>query len=261
MIATSLWVVRNGADLSKYFPKDKELARSRLANELAGKFVFGYVGTHGRCHALEHLLDAAAFITDSDVTILMAGGGEDKGRLDRVIEEQGLVNIVSLPMQPKEVMPDIWAMCDVAIVHLKNDPVFSTVIPSKIFEALAMGKPLIYSGPEGEASQLIADTGCGFICPPESGAELAKGMEDFKRVISASPTLEGRCVESAKRFDRDILAMSMLKAMEEVFVMRLVILTQDERSVLPEAIDYLLRRLDPDVEVVGAVIFSASPFW
>lgn len=42
--------------------------------------------------------------------------------------------------------------------------------------------------------------------------------------------------------------------------MRLVILTQDERSVLPEAIDYLLRRLDPDVEVVGAVIFSASPF-
>ena len=42
--------------------------------------------------------------------------------------------------------------------------------------------------------------------------------------------------------------------------MRLVILTQDERSVLPEAIDYLLRRLDQDVEVVGAVIFSASPF-
>lgn len=42
--------------------------------------------------------------------------------------------------------------------------------------------------------------------------------------------------------------------------MRLVILTQDERSVLPEAIDYFLRRLDQDVEVVGAVIFSASPF-
>jgi len=42
--------------------------------------------------------------------------------------------------------------------------------------------------------------------------------------------------------------------------MRLVILTQDERSVLPDAIDYLLRRFDSDVEVVGAVIFSASPF-
>ena len=42
--------------------------------------------------------------------------------------------------------------------------------------------------------------------------------------------------------------------------MRLIILTQDERSILPEAIDYLLRRLGRDVDVVGAVIFSASPF-
>lgn len=211
-----LVIVRNGADLSTYFPKDTALARSQLASELAGKFVFGYVGTHGRCHALEHLLDAAASITDVDVTILMAGGGEDKERLDRMIEEQGLVNIVSLPMQPKELMPDIWAMCDVAIVHLKDDPVFSTVIPSKIFEALAMGKPLIYSGPVGEASQLIADTGCGFICPPESGAELARGMVGFKSIVSDCPTVEGRCVDAAKKFDRDTLALSMLNAMEEV---------------------------------------------
>ena len=213
---SKLIVVRNGADLSTYFPKDTELARSRLATELAGKFVFGYVGTHGRCHALEHLLDAAASITDVGVTILMAGGGEDKERLDRIIEEQGLLNVVSLPLQPKELMPDIWAMCDVAIVHLKNDPLFSTVIPSKIFEALAMGKPLIYSGPEGEASRLIADTGCGFICPPESGAQLSKGMEDFKRTVCDSPALEGQCVDVAKKFDRDTLAMSMLNAMEEI---------------------------------------------
>ena len=42
--------------------------------------------------------------------------------------------------------------------------------------------------------------------------------------------------------------------------MKIVILTQDERSILPDAIDYLLRRLGPDIEVVGGVIFSASPF-
>ena len=54
-------------------------------------------------------------------------------------------------MQPKEAMAGIWSLCDVALVHLKDSPAFAEVIPSKIFEAMAMGLPIILVAPRGEA--------------------------------------------------------------------------------------------------------------
>ncbi|MBV9085426.1 MAG: glycosyltransferase family 4 protein, partial [Acidobacteriaceae bacterium] len=135
-------VVRNGADLQRYTPcaRDAELARKW---DLEGCFVIGYIGTLGMAHALDNVLKAAAKVTDPTVRFLFVGPGADRDCLVARAAEMELRNVIFIPPQPKSEMPRYWSLCDVSLVHLKNTPLFETVIPSKIFEAMAMGLPIL----------------------------------------------------------------------------------------------------------------------
>jgi colanic acid biosynthesis glycosyl transferase WcaI len=70
-----------------------------------------------------------------------------------------------VPARPKEEMPGFWGLSDVALVHLKDSSLFRTVIPSKIFEAMGMGLPIILVAPEGEASKIILEENAGAWVP------------------------------------------------------------------------------------------------
>ena len=87
-------------------------------------------------------------------------------------------------MQPKEKMPAIWSLCNVALVHLKNHPAFADVIPSKIFEAMAMGLPIILAVPDGEANNLVGKHNAGIWVPPEDPHILAK---EIKKISENKP--------------------------------------------------------------------------
>ena len=80
-------------------------------------------------------------------------------------QKRGQTNIVFAPAQPKDRMPDFWSLCDLALVHLRDSPAFADVLPSKIFEAMAMGLPVFLVSPEGEASELIQSHGAGVWIP------------------------------------------------------------------------------------------------
>ncbi len=88
-------------------------------------------------HALNNVLDAAALVRDrQDIQFLFVGAGAERNALIERAHQEGLSNVVFLEAQPKERMPDVWSLCDVALVHLKSSEVFAGVIPSKIFEAM-----------------------------------------------------------------------------------------------------------------------------
>ena len=125
-------VVMNGVDLPRYAPQMRDEA---LAQEwgLENKFVIGYVGTHGMAHGLSNVLDAAKKLKgNTNIRFFLAGAGSDRDRLVKAAKQSRLSNVIFVPMQPKESMPAIWSLCDVALVHLKDNPAFSEVIPSKI---------------------------------------------------------------------------------------------------------------------------------
>jgi glycosyltransferase involved in cell wall biosynthesis len=133
-------VVRNGVDLTRFQPKPKSLEMARQMG-VDGKFVVAYLGTHGMAHALENVLHAAELLMDeTEIAFLFVGDGAEKESLVGSARERGLTNVIFHGLVPKSSMPDLWSICDVALVHLKDDPLFSTVIPSKIFEAMGMGK-------------------------------------------------------------------------------------------------------------------------
>jgi colanic acid biosynthesis glycosyl transferase WcaI len=192
-------IVINGVDLPRYAPQDRDPA---LANEwgLEDKFVVGYIGTHGMAHGLENVLEAAAQLDHrKDLVFLFAGPGAARDGLIQEAKERSLTNVVFMPSQPKDRMPAVWSLCDVALVHLKDSPVFAEVIPSKIFEAMGMGLPVLIAAPEGEATAIIEKAGAGLVVPPEDANALIQATERFlddsefrtsagKRSFAAAPT-------------------------------------------------------------------------
>ena len=215
--ADKIKVVLNGVDLSKYKPlteKDKEFSEKY---HLQGKFVAGYIGTHGLAHALDSIIEAAELLkAEDDIRVVFAGGGADRSRLERLVETRGLSNVVMIPRQPKENMQKIWSLCDVSLVSLRDTPLFSTVIPSKIFESMAMGLPIIISVPEGESTDIIRTQKVGLVIPPENSNSFVKAILKLEKDEDLYRDLADHSLLAASKFNRKILALEMLSHIEEL---------------------------------------------
>jgi len=215
--ANKIKVVLNGVDLSKYKPlPDKDKAFSEEF-QLQGKFVAGYVGTHGLGHGLDSIIEAAELLkSEDDIRIVLAGGGADRARLEKLVEARDLSNVVMLPKQPKENMPKIWSLCDISLVSLKDTPLFSTVIPSKIFESMAMSLPIIISVPEGESTQIIRTQKAGLVIPPENSNSLFEAILNIKKDKNLYRDLAHNSRLAASKFNRKTLATEMLSHIEKL---------------------------------------------
>lgn len=169
-------VIRNGVDLS--FFRNDLLPDEKYAEQLGvkGKFVAAYVGTHGMAHGLDTLLDAAALLHErDDIVFVMAGDGAERNRLSDLISKRSLSNVKLLGQLPKADMPRLWSITGASLVLLKKLDLFLTVIPSKIFESMAMRRPIIL-GVRGESQDIIEKAGCGICFEPENACELANAI-------------------------------------------------------------------------------------
>lgn len=209
-------VVINGVDLDRYEPRSRDPA---LAAEfgLDGKFVAGYMGTHGMAHALPKVLEAAEqLLHRDDIVFFFAGAGAERAKVESLVAERGLHNVRLIPRQPKERMPALWSACDLSIVPLRDTPVFATVIPSKIFEAMGMGVPILMSLPEGEATAIIRATNSGVCVPPEDPDAMAAAIQS----LADDPALVGAYRKAARAaapsYSRDRQAALMVDILESV---------------------------------------------
>ncbi|HRB16536.1 MAG TPA: glycosyltransferase family 4 protein [Nitrospira sp.] len=199
-------VIKNGADLTLYKPVT---GTNRLAESLGvqGKFVAAYLGTHGMAHHLETVLYAAQRLREyPDIVLILAGDGAERQRLAALRNELGLDNVLMLDQQPKEQMPWLWALSDVSLILLKKSDLFKTVIPSKIFESMAMEKPIIL-GVEGESADIVRAADSGYCIEPENAEELADRLlqlresEDLRRRFGHNGRIHVRA-----HYDRLVLA-------------------------------------------------------
>jgi len=208
-------VVLNGVDLDRYEPqsaKDLELSKAYV---LEGKFVAGYVGTHGLAHGLEHIVQAAALLADrDDIRIVFAGGGAARAEVERLVEEQGLTNVVLIPRVEKGDMPRLWSLCDVSLVNLRNAPLFKTVIPSKIFESMGMGIPMVVSMPAGEATQIVERSKSGVVVQPESSEEIAAAIVKLKEQQDLQSEFAANARSAASSYSREKLSMDALASFQ-----------------------------------------------
>jgi glycosyltransferase involved in cell wall biosynthesis len=208
-------IVINGVDIDRFrkTPRDKALAAEW---GLKDKFVIGYIGTHGMAHGLSNVLEAAARLRDNDrVMFLFVGDGAERDDLISLAAEKGLENVRFIESQPREKVPAIWSVCDVALVHLRDSVVFSEVIPSKIFEAMAMELPTLLVAPQGVASDIVLSTRSGVWAPaeqPDRLAHVAARLAEKPRLLE----MLGRNGAAASgRFSRRRQAEEMIKVLED----------------------------------------------
>ncbi len=209
-------VVTNSADIEIFSPKNKcHWLRKHYGVE--EKFVISYIGTHGMAHNLEAVLEAAWELRDEEqYHFFFVGEGAEKKALKKRRSHMRLRNITFVDRQPRERMPCWLATTDLHVVHLKDNPLFRTVIPSKIFESLAMAKPMVLCV-DGEARELVESLGAGVFSPPGDGKRLAKRI----RQLALSPEWlaeMGQCGRKAaiKWYNRDSLSAHYLDVLQSV---------------------------------------------
>lgn len=211
-------VVLNGVDLSRFQPlaRDPELAE-RLG--LAGNFVPGYIGTHGMAHALETLLEAAARIRalpeGANVRFVLLGDGARKQALQEIAASRGLDNVLFLDTVTKADVPRYWSLLDASIIHLRQADNFTQVIPSKLFEGMGMGIPVLH-GVAGESAEIVEREGVGLVFEPENAEALCDSLLRLQRDRVLYEQLKARCLAAAPRYDRTARAREMLAILERV---------------------------------------------
>jgi len=168
-------------------------------------------------HGLQVVLEAAKKLESrSDMIFLLVGDGAEREHLLRLKDDMKVENVLMLPQVEKSKMPLLWAASDVSMVLIKKDDLFKTVIPSKIFEAMAMKKPIIL-GVEGESRKILIESEAGICIEPESADELADAVLKFyedERLIESMGEKGRAFVE--KNFNRDMLANRYLASIEEL---------------------------------------------
>ncbi|MGB9690495.1 glycosyltransferase family 4 protein [Thermogutta sp.] len=206
-------VVMNGVDLERFRPQppDREL-RQQWNGE--GKFVCAYVGTIGMAHGLDVVLEAAEQLRASgrdDVVFWLVGEGARKKELENEAQRRGLDGrVIFTGRLPKEDMPRVIASADACLVHLRKTELFETVIPSKIFEMMAMGKPIIM-GVRGEALRIVEEAGAGVAMEPESAESLLECIEQIRQGENFSGNYVDRVRDYLHtNYSRDSLAERML---------------------------------------------------
>ncbi len=212
--AEKIVVVKNGVDLAQYTPCE---GASKLAEDLGvkGRFVVSYFGTHGMAHHLETIFHAANRLSSAKhIVFLMVGDGAERQALVKMRDKMALGNVLMLDQQPKSRMRELWALSDISLVLLKKSDLFKTVIPSKIFESLAMAKPIIL-GVEGESADLLRAAQAGICIEPEHADALAACVLE----LSQNPE-QGRQLGRNGRhyvrehFDRIVLARKLSSMLE-----------------------------------------------
>ena len=214
--ASKISVVINGVDLSRYRPQPKDVALAKEVGLKDNLMTVGYIGTFGLAHGLENVLETAQALINEPVQFLLVGTGAARAKLEAIASAKALHNVIFVPPQPKERMPQFWSLCDLALVHLSDAPLFSTVIPSKIFEAMGMGLPIVLVARAGEASRIIDAEKAGICVPPKQPLELAKALLGLCHDRDHRDWLRKNSATAAQRYTRQRQADEMLAALGKI---------------------------------------------
>jgi len=198
----------NGVDLSFYNPEKVNTLWREENGFSPADFIILYAGIIGHAQALELVLKAAGLTKAyPSVKWVLLGSGPEKEKLLAMQKEMQLDNVYFYPPVPKLRMPEILKAIDASLVPLKKIDLFLGIIPSKVFEAMAMKKPLLL-GVEGESKELFIEQGqAGLAFIPEDAVDLVKNaLHLYNNRIEAEKLGDNGRNYVEVNFNRDIIA-------------------------------------------------------
>jgi glycosyltransferase involved in cell wall biosynthesis len=207
-------VVKNGVDLSIYHPQPKNSALVQKLG-LSGKLVFGYVGTHGLAHSLDFIIRGISKLKDDSLHFVFIGDGAEKKNIMKLADQLNLKNVTFIDPVRKTEIGTYLSILDVALVPLRKSTTFESVIPSKVFESIAMNIPILL-GVDGETRSIIEHYHSGIFFEPENEKDLIeKTILIAMKIKSDKNYFDEGCQKMAHDFNRKNLAGKMLNVLSQ----------------------------------------------
>jgi len=195
--------------------KDELLAQSL---GLANRFSVIYAGNMGEAQGLETVLEAAELLNDlPQVLFVLIGDGIALPRLKKLLISKGLTNVRFIGRHSPDAMQGIYALADVLLVHIKDDPLFRITIPHKILVYLGTGKPIL-AAIAGDAADVIRSAGAGIVCLPGNPQALASAVRSFVAMSPDERNTFGECGihMASTRYSRATLVTEIEKVLLQV---------------------------------------------
>ena len=202
-------VFKNGVLISNFKkPKPNDVMTLKESLGLKNKIVISYLGTHGLAHGLKFILESISKISNPDLHFLFIGDGAEKQNLIKYSKSLDSKNFTFLESVTKIEIPLYIEISDYSLVNLKKSDEFKNVIPSKIFENIAMYKPILL-GVEGESEKLIDDYEVGVCFEPENKESFFNAIKDIQKLDRES--FKVNCNKMLADFDRNNIAEKLIK--------------------------------------------------
>lgn len=209
ILPEKIGVFKNGIiinNLNK--PKLNDVIALKESLGLENKIVISYIGTHGLAHGLKFILDSISKISNQNLHFLFIGDGAEKQKLIKYSKTLDSKNFTFLKSVTKSEIPLYIDISDYSLVNLKKSDDFKNVIPSKIFENIAMYKPILL-GVEGESKKLINDYRVGVCFEPENEKSFLNALDDIQGLDIVSFKLN--CDKMLVNFDRNFISENIIK--------------------------------------------------
>jgi colanic acid biosynthesis glycosyl transferase WcaI len=176
-----LYMIPDFVDTNFFSPKDK-INEFSQKNNFLDNFIVLYAGNIGIVQDWESVMFAAEELSRLPLKFVIVGDGSKREWLHKNIKDRKLNNILLLGYQPKELMPEINASCDISIIPM-NMAGSKDGVPSKIYSIMSCAKPAIaLVDNDSELRWIIEQAKCGQAVPIEDKRAFTDAILDaFKR--------------------------------------------------------------------------------
>jgi len=198
-------VIPNFVDNDRVAPREKN-NRLAAAWGVKDKAVVLYAGNIGLTQDFDLLLRAAAVLQDEGVHFIIVGGGAALTRLQEEVRISRPANVELKDFVPAEDVSDLYGLADVILVPLKagHD---RTTTPSKIFSAMAAGRPVIAcAAPETDLAETIVQSKAGLVVPAGDHVALANGVMALLDGTADGAWDRPSAIEAARRHSPSAIA-------------------------------------------------------
>lgn len=193
-------------------PKNNPFARR---HGLADRFVVSHAGNVGFAYDLGTMIEAAEVLRDHpEILFLIVGNGVARDELSERVRRKGLENVRFLPFQSREDLPWLRAASDVQVALYRSGAGHNSM-PSKVYEIMASGRPLIASADPGtDLQRFVEETGCGVCLEPEKVEPLTEAVLRFRDDVAGRERMGRR---GRQIVETDFSREAVVQRYDEIF--------------------------------------------
>jgi len=170
-------IVWHARDTEAFNPEKFDGSSLREKYDIArNKKVVMFSGTPRAHKGIEDLIEAINLLQTQDVLLTLVGADEGSysQNLITMADKKLGERLKAFGLQPFEKVPEFLAMSDVTVIPQKRNLASVGQLPAKVFDAMAMAKPIIATN-VSDLPEIL--DGCGWIVEPESPKQLARAIQ------------------------------------------------------------------------------------